>query len=133
MENDYYLTDEIEVVGLKNIYHTTINYTGCYQEVKHQKDRENDSSSGLNTLAYLEENIPSLLYQSYASPVVPSDLAALRLWLNVYVDAFGALNRVYHSTAGVYLSLGNMPRKERLKRENMHMIGLAEPCMTPNS
>ena len=133
LENEYYLTDETVIVGLKNIKHTRINFHGYYQKLKHQKDRQNVSTSTHNTMTYIQENTLPILYQSYESPLIPSGVPILRLWLNIYVDAFGALNRVYHSTAGVYMSLGNMPRTERLKRENMHMIGLAEPCKTFSS
>lgn len=127
LEDNYYLTDDTMVVGLKTIQPTTVDYHGYYQKSKHKKDHPSGSSAP-NTISYLKQDFPPLLYQSYTSPVVPCGLPVLRLWLNIYVDAFGALNRVYHSTAGVYFSLGNMPRTERLKIENMHMIGLAEPC-----
>ena len=61
---------------------------------------------------------------------VPDGTPVLKLFLHLYVDSFGALNRQYHSTGGVYLTLGNLPRIERLKIEHMYLFGLAEPGMT---
>ena len=43
------------------------------------------------------------------------------------MDGFGIYKKKYHSTRGVYVSFGNQTRSDGEKRENMHIIGLAEP------
>ena len=51
------------------------------------------------------------------------------LYIILYSDAFGVYKRRYHSTKGVYMAIGNLPRHEVACKRNMHVIGLAEPGM----
>lgn len=74
---------------------------------------------------YVTREVPHLAVT--ATPNLPDDIPVLKLFIHLFVDAFGALNRLYHSTGGVYVTLGNMPRAERLKIENMYLFGLAQP------
>src|SRR5438445_625069 len=46
-----------------------------------------------------------------------------KFFLDVYVDEFAALRWVYHSLGGVYIVIGNMDLAQRLKLQNIYLLG----------
>ena len=60
---------------------------------------------------------------------IDSGVPVLPLYINLYSDGFGIYKRKYHSTKGVYMCLGNQPRRLTAERRNMYVLGLAEPGM----
>jgi len=54
----------------------------------------------------------------------PSEMPILKFFLDLYYDDFGTFRNTYHSLGGVYLQIGNMPRKLRKQLRNHFIIGL---------
>ena len=54
----------------------------------------------------------------------PSEIPVLKFFLDLYYDDFGTFRNTYHSLGGVYLQIGNMPRKLRKQLQNHFIIGL---------
>ncbi len=48
----------------------------------------------------------------------------LKFYLDLYIDDFGTFHNTYHSLGGIYLQIGNMPRKLRKQLRNHFIIGL---------
>jgi hypothetical protein len=52
------------------------------------------------------------------------NMPILKFYLDLYYDDFGTFRNTYHSLGGVYLQIGNMPRKLRKQLRNHFIIGL---------
>lgn len=67
------------------------------------------------------------LVYGIVSPKPWTGVPVLPLYIHLYFDGFGLYRRKYHSTNGMYFALGNMPRSEGAKKENIGTVGLGEP------
>ena len=52
------------------------------------------------------------------------NMPILKFYLDLYIDDFGTFRNTYHSLGGIYLQIGNMPRKLRKQLRNHFIIGL---------
>ena len=52
------------------------------------------------------------------------NMPIFKFYLDLYYDDFGTFRNTYHSLGGVYLQIGNMPRKLRKQLRNHFVIGL---------
>jgi len=57
-------------------------------------------------------------------------IPVLRMFLELYIDAFGVFNKKAYSPDGIYLTFGNMSRAERNKPDNIFCIGMKPPRTT---
>jgi hypothetical protein len=51
----------------------------------------------------------------------------VRLFEELYIDAFGVFQKKYYSPEGIYVTLGNLSREERNKLENIWCVGMKPP------
>ena len=51
----------------------------------------------------------------------------VRLFIELYMDAFGVFQKKYYNPEGIYVTLGNLSRAERNKLENIWCIGMKPP------
>lgn len=57
-------------------------------------------------------------------PNSPENMPILKFYLDLYYDDFGTFRNTYHSLGGVYLQIGNMPRRLRKQLRNHFIVGL---------
>jgi hypothetical protein len=51
----------------------------------------------------------------------------VRIFVELYIDAFGAFQKKYYSPEGIYVTLGNLPRTERNQLDNIWCVGMKPP------
>ena len=124
----YYLTDRVVSTGLDGVrVSPSLKFEGSFKSTLYEQQQKT-LRRNVPKNDFIYDELPILWhYQTEAAPEIPDNMPVLKVFIHLFVDAFGALNRQYHSTGGVYLNLGNMPRTERLKIENMYLHGLAQP------
>ncbi|KAL0984635.1 hypothetical protein UPYG_G00144490 [Umbra pygmaea] len=71
--------------------------------------------------------LPLHCSQGQPATEIPTGVPVLPLYIPLYFDGFGLYRRKYHSTNGMYFSLGNFPRSEGAKRDFISIVGLGEP------
>jgi hypothetical protein len=50
-------------------------------------------------------------------------METLKIFLDIYIDGFGAFRSAYHSLGGIYLTIGNQPAELRQKLRNIFLVG----------
>jgi hypothetical protein len=60
---------------------------------------------------------------------LPLGVPILRIFLTLYIDSFGAYQRLYRSTSGVYVSIGNLPMYLQQLLRNILQFTLCPPGM----
>ena len=64
-------------------------------------------------------------------------IRVVRLFVELYIDAFGVFHRRSYAPDGIYVTFGNMTRAERNKMEYIWCVGVKPPrtsmfeCLTP--
>ena len=56
----------------------------------------------------------------------------VRLFVELYIDAFGIFQKRGYSPDGIYVTFGNMSRAERNKSENIWCVGMKPPHTSMN-
>jgi hypothetical protein len=51
----------------------------------------------------------------------------VRLFVELYIDAFGVFQKRQYNPEGIYVTLGNMSREERNHLENIWCVGMKPP------
>jgi hypothetical protein len=69
--------------------------------------------------------LPSRLWEHPKPP--PIGMKVKIIFLDLYLDSYGAFNRVYYSIGGLYVTLGNLPFQLRQSADNLHIWGLVPP------
>ena len=68
----------------------------------------------------------ALLSEIWLPAIFVSGVPVLPIYLQLFSDKFATYKRAYRSSHGFYFSLGNLPRAEAAKSENILTVGLGE-------
>ena len=55
------------------------------------------------------------------------DIPVIRLFVELYMDAFGVFQKRGYAPDGIYVTFGNLSRAERNKMENIWCVGMKPP------
>ncbi|XP_049448355.1 uncharacterized protein LOC125898563 [Epinephelus fuscoguttatus] len=122
-----FISDAIESITLDDVVRKMPQiqqYTGQYLYSSHSATAFAEPSGRFIRDA---STLPAHCSEGQQQRDRPTGVPVLPLYIHLYFDGFGLYRRKYHSTNGMYFSLGNLPRSEGAKREHMGIIGLGEP------